>query len=75
MATTLDVPQEIDARLDRLAERTGFSKSLFYPELFRMGIEDLEDYFDAAAESARYHAGVGENVSVFEVRRELGLDD
>jgi len=75
MVTTLDVPQDIDVRLEQLSERTGFAKSLFYPELMRMGIDDLEDYFDAAAESDRLHRGVGETVSLFDMRRTLGLDD
>ncbi len=73
--TTLDVPPEIDLRLDRLAEQTGFAKSLFYPELMRMGIDELEDYFEAAAESERHRLGDGRAHSQAEVRHALGLDD
>jgi RHH-type rel operon transcriptional repressor/antitoxin RelB len=74
MTVTLDIPEDIERRLDQLAERTGFAKSLFYPELMRMGIADLEDYFDAAAESDRHHRGIGETVGILEARRRLGLD-
>ena len=75
MAMTLDVPSDIEQRLDRLAEATGYSKSLFYPELIRMGIDDLEDYFEANAELARHRRGEGRTVSESDLRRELGLDD
>lgn len=76
MAMTLDVPAEIERRLDRLAETTGYPKSLFYPELMRMGIDDLEDYFEGNAALERYRSGEdGPSLSQAEMRRDLGLAD
>ena len=51
---TLDVASDIEQRLDRLAEATGYSKSLFYPELIRMGIDR------AALDTRVFPASAGE---------------
>ncbi|WP_298742683.1 CopG family transcriptional regulator [uncultured Brevundimonas sp.] len=72
---TIDLPDDIDERLDRLATETGFSKASLLPDLFRLGIENLEDYYHAAAASERIRMGLDKVLSSAEVRASLGLDD
>lgn len=72
---TIDLPQEIDERLDRLAAETGFSRTLLLSDLWRMGIEDLEDYYEAHAAGERVRSGQDRVYSAAEVRASLGLGD
>lgn len=74
MSITIDLPADIDQRLDRLAAETGLTKASFYPELVRNGIDDLEDYHRAALALARYRRGEEAPLGEDEVRRQLGLD-
>lgn len=75
MSLTIDLPDDIDQRLDRLATETGFAKASLIPDLFRMGIEDLEDYYHAAAASERVRKGLDKVLSSADVRTSLGLND
>lgn len=63
------LPEEIEKRLTDLAKRTGRSKSFYVREALLEHLDDLEDYYLAAArvEEAR--------LSLDEVEKRLGLDD
>lgn len=65
----LRLPPEIERRLDELARRTGRSKSYYAREAILEHLDDLEDYYLAAArvEEAR--------LSLDDVEKRLGLDD
>lgn len=39
------IDEELDARLERLAARTGRSKTFYAEEFIARGLNDLEDYF------------------------------
>jgi len=60
---------EIEARLERLAKKTGRTKTFYAREAILQHLEDLEDYF-LAAEAAK---NPGRDYSSKEVKRELGL--
>jgi RHH-type rel operon transcriptional repressor/antitoxin RelB len=62
------LPEEMEKRLADLARKTGRSKSYYVREAVMEHLEDLEDYYLAAArvEEAR--------LSLEEVERRLGLD-
>ncbi len=49
----LRLPPEIEKRLDRLAERTGRSKSFYAREAILQHLEDIEDYYLAKTRLAR----------------------
>ena len=73
MATSIRLDPAIEERLDRLAVQTGRSKA-YYLELVTQGLDDLEDYYLAAATVERVRKG--EPVySAEQVRADLGLDD
>jgi RHH-type rel operon transcriptional repressor/antitoxin RelB len=74
MATSIRLDSAIEQRLDRLAVQTGRSKAYYLRELVTQGLDDLEDYYLAAATVERVRKG--EPVySPEQVRADLGLDD
>ena len=71
--TTIDLPQDIDSRLDRIAARIGLPKSGLFPALLRAGIDELEDYYLAVDVSDRVRRGDEAVSSATEARARLGL--
>ena len=61
---------ELEKRLERLAKKTGRTKTYYAKEAIRQYIEDHEDYLLAEEVSRRNE----KTFSLEEVRRELGLD-
>lgn len=61
---------ELEARLERLAKKTGRTKSFYAKEAIRKYVEEREDYLLAEEVSGRNE----KTFSLEEVRRELGLD-
>ena len=70
LAVRLDA--DLEQRLTAVAKRTGRSKSYYAREAIRDKIEELEDL--AAAEAALRDYDPGQNISVEQMRRELGLE-
>jgi RHH-type rel operon transcriptional repressor/antitoxin RelB len=70
LAVRLDA--DLEKRLTAVAKRTGRSKSYYAREAIRDKIEELEDL--AAAEAALRDYDPAKNVSVEQMRRELGLE-
>ena len=75
MATSIRLASETERRLDFLAAQTGRTKAFYLRELIERGIEDLEDYYLAAAVLERIRKGEEPVHSAADVRRDLGLDD
>lgn len=65
------LPEEIEARLRVLAERTGRSKSFYVREAVLEHLDDLEDYYLAAQRLAERLP----TIPLEEVERRLGLAD
>ena len=61
---------ELEKRLERLAKKTGRTKSYYAKEAIRQYVEDREDYLLAVEVSKRNE----KTFSLEEVRRKLGLD-
>ena len=75
MATSIRLEPELERRLDHLAARTGRTKAYYLRELVRNGLDDLEDYYLAAATMERVRKGEEKTYAAGEVRRDLGLDN
>jgi len=69
----LRLPEEVENRLDKLAKRTGRTKSFYAREAIMEHLEDLEDIFLAEQELEEIKRGVP-TYSLDEVEKELGLD-
>lgn len=75
MPTTIRLDSAIEQRLDQLAAQTGRTKAYYLRELVMNGLDDLEDYYLAAATMERVRKGEEKIYSATQVRNELGLDD
>jgi RHH-type rel operon transcriptional repressor/antitoxin RelB len=72
---TVSLPEELEARLEELARRTGRTKEFYVREAIREHLEDLEDYYTAAETLERIRKGEERVYSLDEVERRLDLDD
>jgi RHH-type transcriptional regulator, rel operon repressor / antitoxin RelB len=57
MPTSIRLDPASEARLDRLASQTGHTKAYYLRELVTNGLDDLEDYYLAAATLERVRKG------------------
>lgn len=74
MVISVDLDHETDRRLTELAARTGKTKAEHIAEILKYGIEDVEDYYNALAVTARIERGEERVYSLEEVMRDLGVD-
>lgn len=65
------LPRNIEDRLDKLAKKTGRTKTYYAREAILEYLADLEDYHLAASRLARNLKGI----PLQEVERRLGLED
>jgi RHH-type rel operon transcriptional repressor/antitoxin RelB len=75
MATSIRLDPAIEQRLDQLAAQTGRTKAYYLRELVTNGLQDLEDYYLAAATMERVRKGEERVYTLDEVERDLGLAD
>lgn len=69
------LPEEIEARLDTLAKRTGRSKTFYAREAILQHLDDLEDLYLAERVVKRIQAGKEQTAALDEVEARLGLAD
>ena len=75
MATSIRLDPATEQRLDQLAAQTGRTKAYYLRELVTNGLDDLEDYYLAAATMERVRKGEEKIFTLEEVERDLGLAD
>jgi len=73
VAVSLRLPEDVSRRLERLAERTGRSKTDYMIEAIREHIEDLEDLYLAERELEAVRAGTSVPVALSEVMKRYGM--
>ncbi|NDK31671.1 type II toxin-antitoxin system RelB family antitoxin [Nesterenkonia haasae] len=73
--TSLRLPADVDARLERLAAETNRSKSFYLRELVTTGLDRLEWEYSIAKRAEDIRAGRRETVPLEDVERELGIQD
>ena len=71
---TIRLPHSIEKRLEKLAQRSGRTKTYYAREAI-LHIEDLEDVFDAERILHRVRTGRERTYTLDEVAKRLGLDD
>jgi RHH-type rel operon transcriptional repressor/antitoxin RelB len=68
------LPATIEARLDRLAKRTGRTKTYYAREAILQYLDDLEDIHFAEKELAAVRSGRSKPIPLEEVMRRYGLE-
>ena len=71
----VNVPKEIESRLDLLAKATGRTKSYYVRELIETHIGDIEDIYLAEKTLENVRAGRSAVYTLDEVEKHLGLDN
>ena len=69
------LPEAIEERLDRLAKRTGRTKTYYAREAILQHLEDLEDIYLAEKRLAAIRSGRTKTIPLDEVMRRYGLED
>ena len=75
MAVSLRLPDDLSARLDRLAKRTGRSKTYYMIEAIREQIGDLEDIYLAEKEMQDIKAGRSQLTPLADVMKTYGMEN
>jgi RHH-type rel operon transcriptional repressor/antitoxin RelB len=69
------LPPEIEERLEKLARKTGRTKTFYAREAIVEHLDDLEDLYLAEKRYAAVLAGKSKTYTLEDVERELGLAD
>jgi RHH-type rel operon transcriptional repressor/antitoxin RelB len=69
------LPQSIEKRLDRLAKRTGRTKTYYAREAILQHLEDLEDVYLAEKRLQDIRSGRSKTIPLEEVMRRHGMED
>ena len=74
-AVSLRLPDEVAQRLQRLARRTGRSKTFYMIEAIREHLDDLEDLYLAEQRLIDLRAGKSNAVPLEDVMKRYSLED
>jgi RHH-type rel operon transcriptional repressor/antitoxin RelB len=69
------LPQSIEKRLEKLAQRTGRTKSFYAREAILQHLEDLEDLYLAEHALERIRSGEDDAIPLEEVMKRHGVED
>jgi RHH-type transcriptional regulator, rel operon repressor / antitoxin RelB len=75
MPTSVRLPEEIERRLDALAEKTGRTKAFYIHEMILTHVDEMEDYYLAASVVERLRKGRERTYTPHEVRHDLAGED
>ena len=73
-SASLRLPDEIAQRLNRLADRTGRSKTFYMQAAILKHLDDLEDLYLAEQQLIDIQAGKSQTVPLEEVMERYGLE-
>lgn len=72
---TVRLPDDIESRLNTLADVTKRPKSFYVREALERSLEDIEDVYLAEAALEKFHASGEKAIPLEELERRLGLED
>ena len=75
MAISIQLPNDVEERLQNLAELTGRSKSFYVTEAILEHLDDLEDIYIAEQRLLNVRQGNSKTHSLEDMERDLGLAD
>ncbi|MFZ0393235.1 MAG: DUF6290 family protein [Terracidiphilus sp.] len=74
-AISVRLPDDLSVRLEKLAKRTGRTKTYYVVEAVHDHLEELEDIYIAEKRLIELRAGRSRTFTLDEVEHELGLAD
>ena len=74
-AVSLRMPEDLRIRLEKLAKRTGRSKTFYMVEAITEKLEDLEDLYLVEQRTLALREGRSKTYTLDEVEKRLGLVD
>jgi RHH-type rel operon transcriptional repressor/antitoxin RelB len=74
MAISIQLPGDIEARLQNLAARTGRSKTDYITEAVLEHLDDLEDLYLAERELEAVRAGTSSTTPLADVMKRYGME-
>jgi RHH-type rel operon transcriptional repressor/antitoxin RelB len=74
-SVSLRLPEDLKNRLDKIAKRTGRSKTFYMIAAINEKMEDLEDLYLAEKRTRNLRAGRSRTYTLDEVEKHLGLVD
>ena len=69
------LPQAVEKRLEKLAQRSGRTKTYYAREAILKHLEDMEDAYEAERILRRVREGRERTYTLDEVAKRLGLED
>jgi RHH-type rel operon transcriptional repressor/antitoxin RelB len=69
------LPQSVEKRLEKLARRTGRTKSFYAREAILQHLEDLEDLYLAERALERIRTGEDDTIALEDVMKRHGMED
>ena len=75
MPTSVRLPDDIERRLDFLAQKTGRTKAYYIREIITEHLGEMEDYYLAAEIRERVRKGIEPVVAAADLRRDLDLEN
>jgi len=75
MAISIQLPNDVEERLQNLAELTGRSQSFYVTEAILEHLDDLEDIYIAEQRLLNVRQGNSKTHSLEDMERDLGLAD
>ena len=75
MTISIQLPDDVEARLQNLATRTGRSKTYYITEAILEHLDDLEDLYLAELELEAVRAGASSTTSLADMMKRYGMED
>ena len=75
MTISIQLPDDVEARLQNLATRTGRSKTYYITEAILEHLDDLEDLYLAELELEAVRAGASSTTSLADMMKRSGMED
>ena len=75
MPTSIRLPEDIERRVEAMAQKTGRTKAFYIREMIVRHLDEMKDYYLAAHGVECLRKLKGRTFTAQEVRQDVGLDD